>query len=107
MLSRYTVNKNFELDGDLFLKGSTFLHDEEEIGEMLCKSGFISPKPKYTTITIKDDPFTRVKYLSQMNLKELITVAENENIALTNTKNKKLCLAEIKAARARRGESTR
>ena len=107
MLSRYIVNSDFELDGDMFLKNSTFLHDEEEIGEILCKAGLISPKPKYTTITIKNDPFTRSRYLSQMNLTELQQVAENENIPLTNTKSKKQCLAEIKAARARRGESTR
>lgn len=107
MLTRYTVNKTFKLDGDLFIAGSTFLHDEEEIGELLCKAGFISPKPKYSTITVTTDPYTRVNYLSQMNLKELLQVAENENIPLTAKKNKKTVLAEIKAARAKRGESTR
>ena len=107
MLSRYIVNQNFEIDGDVFLEGSTFIHDEEEIGELLCKAGFIRPKPKFTTITVKNDPFIRTKYLSQMNLKELIQVAENENIALSNDKSKKITLAEIKAARAKRGEKIR
>lgn len=107
MLTRYTANKDFILDGDLFREGSTFLHDEEEIGEILCKSGFISPKPKYMTITATNDPYTRVKYLSQMNLSELIQVAESENIPINKNKGKKAILAEIKKVRALRGESTR
>lgn len=107
MLTRYTANVNFKLDGDQFKEGSTFLHDEEEIGELLCKSGFVSPKPKYSTITVTSDPFSRVKYLSKMNLKELIQVAENENIPITDKKSRKTVLAEIKATRAKRGESIR
>ena len=59
------------------------------------------------TITATSDPYSRVKYLSQMNLSELIQVVENENIPISKNKGKKTILAEIKKARALRGESTR
>ncbi len=107
MLTRYVANENFVLDGDIFFKGSTFINDDELVGELLHKAGLVSPKPKYTQIDIVDDPYNRVKYLSQMNKTDLLKVAVNENITVDKKANAKIIRAQIKQARAQRGESTR
>ena len=107
MLTRYTINENFVLDGDNFLKGSTFIHDDEIVGEILQKAGFVSPKPMFTKIKIIDDPYNKVPYLSQMKKSELLQVAANENIAVDPNANTVTIRAQIKQARAQRGESTR
>lgn len=107
MLTRYIANENFTLDGDKFIKGSTFINDDELVGEILHKAGLVSPKPKFTEIKIVDDPYSRVKYLSQMTKAELLRVAANENISVNPKANANTVRAQIKKARAQRGESTR
>ncbi len=107
MLTRYTVLENFELDGDIFLKGSTFLNEEEEIGEMLRKSGFLAIKPKLFTISIEEDPYKHHTYLTQMNKNEMLAVAKNEKIDVKPSWSKKQVLAEIKRVRILRGEQKR
>ena len=104
MLTRYTVLEDFTLDGDAFLKGSTFLHEEEEIGELLRKYGFLAIKPTYFSITVEKDPYKSTTYLTQMNKEEMITVAKNEDIFVDPKWTKKQVLAEIKRVRILRGD---
>lgn len=107
MLTRYTVLESFTLDGDLFLKDSTFLHDDEEIGELLRKAGFLSIKPTMFSITVEEDPYQSTTYLTQMNKQEMLLVAKNEDIFVDPKWTKRQVLAEIKKTRALRGEKKR
>ncbi|MBQ5824618.1 MAG: hypothetical protein IIW48_07385 [Clostridia bacterium] len=107
MLTRYTVLESFTLDGDLFLKDSTFLHDDEEIGELLRKAGLLSVKPTMFSITVEEDPYQSTTYLTQMNKQEMLLVAKNEDIFVDPKWTKRQVLAEIKKIRALRGEKKR
>ena len=107
MLTRYTVLESFTLDGDLFLKDSTFLHDDEEIGELLRKAGLLSVKPTMFSITVEEDPYQSTTYLTQMNKQEMLLVAKNEDIFVDPKWTKRQVLAEIKKIRTLRGEKKR
>jgi hypothetical protein len=104
MLTRYMVLEDFTLDGDLFRKDSTFLHDDEEIGELLRKYGFLAIKPTYFSITVEEDPYKSTTYLTQMNKEEMIAVAKKEDIFVDPKWTKKQVLAEIKRVRILRGD---
>jgi hypothetical protein len=104
MLTRYTVLENFTLDGDAFLEGSTFINEEEQVGEILRKAGLLSLKPKIFTITVEEDPYKSHTYLTQMNKVEAMKVAENENIKIDPKWTKREIIAEIKKVRALRGD---
>ena len=105
MLTRYEVLASFELDGDVFLQGSTFINDDELTGELLRKAGFLQQKPKSMVIAEVNEKIKRV-YLSEMNKTELIKTAEKENIQIDETQTKRVILAQIRRARALRGEDT-
>lgn len=107
MLTRYTVLENFNLDGDKFIKGSTFLHDDENVGEILRKAGFLALKPKIFSIKVEEDPYKHYTYLTQMNKTEAMKVAENEGIEVDPKWTKKQIIAEIKRVRILRGEKKR
>ena len=107
MLTRYTVLETFTLDGDLFLKGSTFLNEDETVSEILRKAGLLSIKPKIFSITVEEDPYKSHTYLTQMNKVEMMKVAKNEGIKIDPKWNKQQVLAEIKRVRALRGEKKR
>ncbi len=104
MLTRYTVLESFNLDGDVFLKGSTFLHEEEIVGEILRTAGFLSVKPTIFTIKVETDPYQHRTYLSQMNKTEAMQVAENEEIKIDPSWSKAKIIAEIKRVRILRGD---
>jgi hypothetical protein len=104
MLTRYTVLETFVLDGDLFLKDSTFIYDDEDVGELLRKAGFLALKPKMFSITIEDDPYKSTTYLTQMNKEEMLAVAKKEDIYVDPKWTKRQVLAEIKRIRALRGD---
>lgn len=107
MLTRYTVIETFTLDGDLFIKGSTFINDDEIVGELLRRAGLLSLKPKMFSISVVDDPYQSHTYLTQMNKVEMLKVAENEGIKIDPKWSKRQVLAEIKRVRALRGENKR
>lgn len=104
MLTRYTVLESFALDGDKFVKGSTFLHEEEIVGEILRKAGFLQIKPKIFSIKVEEDPYKHCAYLTQMNKVEAMSVAKNENIEVDPKWTKKQIIAEIKRVRILRGD---
>lgn len=104
MLTRYTVLENFTLDGDKFIKDSTFLHEEEIVGEILRNAGFLALKPKIFSIKVEEDPYKHCSYLTQMNRTEAMQVAANENIEIDPKWTKKQIIAEIKRVRILRGD---
>lgn len=82
LLERYDILMNFILNEDKWVKGSTFINENNTICEHLCANGFIQARPQYTTVEIHSNIAEKKKYLVHMNRQELLTTAEEEGVNL-------------------------
>lgn len=120
MLQRYTIKSDFSLDGDIYLEGSTFLHENETVGKMLSDIGIVTVKTesivndtktdkteKRITIEVEEpapfNPYETKIYLSQMNMTELKMAAKIDGVNVDGCKTKKEMIRKIKAFNNKRG----
>lgn len=97
MLRRYICATNFKLGDDPYFHGSTFMHEDNDLVEMLLTAKLIT-RPNNGQLYIKDK--AHPGYIGRMNKTQLKKAADEEGVEIDTEWTVKRIRDVIMAARA-------